>query len=210
MCQNNYGCYQGICTAYYTVDGLQQVDTCTENENYLCKSGACRNVGGSNYCLQSSKSAAALPISCIFDDDCTVNEAVGSDSNYTTYCTCGFNGFGFASCGLAPGDTIYVNYTSAMSYWLSSTNVTNCHTTRRSDLGCIRNFWSYENFTTLAYYQAYTTLYAQTVYNDDCVKNVFQAYFWGLQNQFNSIQEKNNSRKSVAQVLIAMLTIFYI
>lgn len=209
MCANNFGCYKGLCTKYFTIPESETIDYCTDNENYLCTSGACREIDGISYCAPASKSEAALPISCFFDDMCIINQPIGPASNFTTSCLCGYNGFGFASCGLAPGDGIYLNYTKAINQWLSSTNITNCHTTRRTDLSCIVNYWDYANYTTLAYFQSYALGYSETVFNDDCVKNVYKSYYWGLQKQYNALGQPSNPLKS-AGFLIGLVSYFYI
>ena len=211
MCKNNLGCHQGLCTNYFTINTTDELNECINNENYLCESGACRAVNGLSYCIPIMASPNPLPISCYYDDQCTINGTFGDNTNFTTSCTCGYNGFGFASCGLAPGDQGYLNYTKSMNKWLNSQNVSLCHTTRRTNLECIKHYWNYTNFVTLAYTKEYALNYPEIVYNDNCVKDIYQTYYWKLKQMLDDISNNNNNhhKKSDGIILAAIIGLFY-
>ena len=197
MCANSLGCFENKCVNYFILQGFTELENCVNNENFLCATGACFESEGSFYCLPSIDTQTALktpannplPADCSEDDDCLL--VFDEGLNDTSRCSCGFNGFGSSFCGLFPGDQAFVNYTQFVNAWVNSENITKCHTARRTNLNCIKNYWNYPSFVSLAYFQAFAHKYPEVVYNDDCVKNIYQPYFWNLQQQYQQIQQNN-------------------
>jgi Dickkopf N-terminal cysteine-rich region len=209
MCTNNYACHNGLCAPYFSLKGAANLSSCTDNINLLCDSGVCDTNANNSYCVPGTIQSDELGSSCYYDNQCFINVTNDDYSiNYSTKCQCGYNGFGISFCGLAPGDEIYVNYTNSMKSWLSSTNATFCHTTRRTDLECIKYYLPYDSYVTLAYYQAYALQYAQILYNDECVKNIFQTNYWNLLQEFNNLGPGTPSQ-SYGAVLVSLLSILY-
>ena len=174
------------CTSYFSALPGVSVYYTDNNINFLCTSGFnIANDSGVTICTNITSSSSSLPVACSNNGDCTVNDPLGQ---YNTECFCGNNNQGTAYCALAPGDPPFVQYINVVKNWLNSTNVTNCHTTRRTDLACIKTYANDEFFITFAYYQAQVMYYSQIQQNDLCVQNIYTSTYWQAFEAFNSLQ----------------------
>ena len=191
-CVNSNGCSKQVCTPYFTVPSSTPISSCNGGVSFLCSSGVCHDILATSYCVPQIRSSGALPLSCLNDGDCQISSSVGPlKESYSTGCECGYNGFGDSYCNLAPGDPLYVNYTAAMQQWLSSSNVTLCHTTARTDLKCIQAHWNSTYFVQLAYYQAAVNNYPLVQGNDDCVQQTFTSEYWIAKANFDAMNPEN-------------------
>ncbi|OMJ69899.1 hypothetical protein SteCoe_32245 [Stentor coeruleus] len=190
MCANNCGCYEGICVTYFSIDALMKISSCQNGENFLCKSAACYEYNENYICLPQSK-LNATSLFCYFGNECTAELQPGV--NFYTKCSCSQNGYGSLMCSLAPGDQIYMEYTNALKNWVNSSMITKCHTTRRMNLQCIKAYWEWEDYVTLAYFQNYALNYTMFNSSDSCVKNVFQSSFWQIEAEYESLKKNKYS-----------------
>lgn len=201
MCVNNCGCSGGLCVNYFSIDALIKVQTCSNGENFLCISGACIEYNGDFICLPQSK-LNETSLFCYFGTECAAELKPGV--NFYTKCSCSQNGYASLMCSLAPGDQIYMEYTNALKSWVNSTMIGKCHTTRRTNLQCIKAYWGWADYITLAYFQSYALNYTMFYSSDSCVKNIFQSSFWQLQSEYESLAK---SKKSGALVLIVVFSL---
>jgi hypothetical protein len=155
-------------------------------------------------CLPQSKLNVTSPF-CFYDDECTALLEPGS--NFYTKCLCSQNGYGYLMCSLAPGDDIYMNYTRFLGKWMNSKAINKCHTTRRTNLNCVKAYWDYQDYVSLAYFQTYTLNYTQFNNSDSCVKNIYQNSFWQLQAEYLSFTVE---KESSALILALGISLFYL
>lgn len=184
-CTNSCGCFNGNCKNYFTLVSGTVLETCINGRNLLCLSGACQSYLNVNYCVKQETSLGVLPILCANDGDCEVS----SNFTYSTGCACGYNEFGYSYCNLAPGDSLFLNYTLALQEWVSSSNISLCHTTARMDLQCIGAHWNYTNYINLAFYQSAVMNYPLVQGNDICIQEIYTNSYWEIKEIFDEINE---------------------
>lgn len=187
MCLNGYGCNFNTCFAYFYLSPGLQVQNCENNQNFLCKSGACAfNATQQAYvCVSAMASNGTLPIPCSDNSPCSIAD---SAANYYTQCTCGYNIMAQAYCALAPGDPLYLQYINYSSQWAQSGNISNCNTDRRFNSACIQNYANNDFYITYMYYLAAVKYYPQVQQNDECIQNIYTPVYWKALSAYNSIQ----------------------
>ncbi|OMJ76337.1 hypothetical protein SteCoe_24323 [Stentor coeruleus] len=204
MCVNSCGCFLGVCKNYFTIGNYSIIPSCNDGQNFLCESGACIMYNGNFICLPQNKLNVSSPF-CYYDSECTALLEPGI--NFNTKCLCAQNGYGYLMCSLAPGDDIYMNYTNILGKWVNSKVISKCHTTRRTNLNCVKAYWDYQDYVTLAYFQAYALNYTQFNNSDSCVKNIYQSSFWRLQAEYFSFTK---NKESGGLILALGISLFYL
>jgi len=188
-CVNNAFCdfnqTQSKCIAYYTLPALTPVAYCKASINPACQSGYCASdTTGSQYlCTPTLESFFRIPAACTDSSNCRAVALPSSNfttNSIVTECSCGYNSYANAYCGLFNGDSPAQNYISQLKAWISSSEIKECNTARRFESDCYDAFWDKSNADKLTLYKTYTQNYPFLVDNSDCVKATYTSFYWSL------------------------------
>lgn len=102
QCINTHGCYNNICTPYYSIENGSKVKSIDKNQDMACKSGFAYNSDGSNYiCLSKYYLNGTVPstnfVECTpFENSC--QQTAGTFQLPKVACNCTFNEEGKSYC----------------------------------------------------------------------------------------------------------------
>jgi hypothetical protein len=82
-----------------------------------------------------------------------------------------------AYCNPMLGDSVSQNYLTSLKDWVESVKIHTCHTDRRFNQLCQKD-WEYTKYDALMASQNAYSLYAKIQANDDCVKKIYTYEYW--------------------------------
>jgi len=139
-CANNYGCFDGKCTAWGSkaVDTdlgatSKWEDTLAENVAFFCELGEAIVVDGSYKCSKTTYAGTTAAdnktgfATCNWGDDCNYSNG---NQTYTVKCQCGYNAAGQGYCPLASGSNLDL-YKKGFSSFVSAAYNNKCHSENR-------------------------------------------------------------------------------
>lgn len=165
-CVNTHGCYNNVCTPYYSLANGKPITDIPPKTLSFCQSGFEYNGACADLSL-----GAAKDVEC--SDTCDYTNFDGTKISIPENCLCGYNPLGKKYCKLGSANDMYRTYVTKMKTFIQ--NSANCNTVERPF--CRQNI----KFPTEAY-----TLLSQNVTNaqidadnyhqligaDSCVKDV--------------------------------------
>ena len=170
-CVNSGVCDNGNCYNYFSKEETDPVSSCENGVNLACKSGLCYK----GFCLSEKMTSLHKPTApCSSDDDCNSNYYLSPPHklNFSSGCQCGMNQKRQKYCGMFPGDKTMKKYIEIFKEWMDSSEVKSCHSYSRTNLNCVKHYWSSSKYSTLAYYMYRVNNARVLVDVEDCVKEI--------------------------------------
>lgn len=106
-CVENGGCYNGVCTPYFSIANGQEVAVCDSllYQSIYCQSYTCYVWNnGTATCIAAVASSQPIPYRCSSDSDCISDVSPDTGAALSGVCECGDNPTGLSYCGSMTGD----------------------------------------------------------------------------------------------------------
>lgn len=201
-CNKNLTDIVGTCVEYFSLQTGKSVKNCAGYTSMLCETGQCLNTTNSyEYtCVDAFTSSADQPNECSSQLDCKTATKAG---NLYSDCTCGYNDQKQAYCNPMLGDSVSLEYLPRLKDWVKSVKIHTCHTDRRFNQLCQKD-WDYEKYDALMVTQNAYSLYAKIQDNDDCVKKIYTYSYWDSVSDYEDDQD--SAVRGVVSALGLLLT----
>eukprot|EP00359_Climacostomum_virens_P000151 CAMPEP_0204897234 /NCGR_PEP_ID=MMETSP1397-20131031/621_1 /ASSEMBLY_ACC=CAM_ASM_000891 /TAXON_ID=49980 /ORGANISM="Climacostomum Climacostomum virens, Strain Stock W-24" /LENGTH=372 /DNA_ID=CAMNT_0052064955 /DNA_START=400 /DNA_END=1515 /DNA_ORIENTATION=- len=203
-CNKNSTDATGKCETYFSIPVGKPVKNCDSYVSMLCTTGQCFNATNSyEYtCVDAFESYATQPQKCSTQLDCN-SKSVTKSGNLYSDCSCGYNSAKQAYCNPMLGDSVSLNYLKNLKDWISSVKIHTCHTDRRFNQLCQKD-WEYEKYDALMVTQYAYSSYAKIQDNDECVKKIYTYEYWDFVADYDD--DTDNASTSLLIGLALLLT----
>jgi len=173
-CVISSGCNFGVCIPYFNLTSGKELQTCQNNQNYLCQTQVCGTLNGKNVC---GSEVTSFNGTCKSNSDCvsSFNKFLG----YTiqSECKCSLEKAAAGYCTKLPGDQEYVDYIDDLKDWINSDEAKMCNTVRRFTDACLMIYGDGES---ILQKKMFIELWPQIRNNEDCTKEIFNTKYWDL------------------------------